>query len=552
MKKKSAKIRTIRQIRVPFLAHVCLTLALWILLIYTALNIKISYDESLSFYALKTNDWRKLIGLANTHWLNSLWMKITMLVSGDNLFAMRILSLAAFPLYATGVFRIAQTFKNQRFALAIYALLLLNPYSLQFFALARGYGLAMAIQAWLIYELLVASSEWRVASWYRIGHLCLLMMLANFSYLYTVFGVFAIFLLHIILRKKDYTWNKDTFKITLYFTLIILGTTANLMIYRHTGDLWFGGQHFIESVFTSVWLRYIYYLSTETLPQILSYLTLGIIAIITTYFAIDFFRKKEINAGVGLSIIILAMLVLTLFFHLAFDTPYLFKRTALQWWIPAFVLFFIWLKKITNPSSDISKMSDDSTSELAFSSPQPPPKGEKDLGSFSPKGKILTQDEQPSPPLEKNPASFSPPLEGAGGWTGKAFFSITASIFLLANFIFQYKNNYHARIEKQRYDEIIYNDLLELNPSKVGMSSHFTIQLQHYYQYKNPQFTTLNYAPIREKKLTDCENGTAWNDLTQFDYIIASESETIDCLREKNIEFELVKTYGKHRLVHLK
>jgi len=392
---------------------------------YTALNIKISYDESLSFYALKTNDWRKLIGLANTHWLNSLWMKITMFVSGDKLFAMRILSLAAFPLYAMGVFKIAQTFKNQWIALALYTLLLLNPYSLQFFALARGYGLAMVIQAWLIYELLVASGEWRVANWYKIGHLCLLMMLANFSYLYTVFGIFAIFLLHIILRKKEYTWNKDTFKITLYFTLIILGSAANLMIYRHTGDLWFGGQHFIESVFTSVWLRYIYYISAETLPQILSYLTLGIIALTTTYFAVDFFRKKEINAGVGLSIIVLTMLVLTLFFHFAFDTPYLFKRTALQWWIPVFVLFFIWLKKVTHKSSsDISKMSDDSATLK------------------------------------------SPPLEGAGGWKRATFLSITASIFLLANFSFQYKNNYHTRIEKQRYDELIYNDLVELNPVK--------------------------------------------------------------------------------------
>ncbi len=452
-----------------------------------------------------------------------------MLASGDKLFAMRILSLAAFPLYAAGVFKIAQTFKNQWFALALYALLLLNPYALQFFALARGYGLAMAIQAWLIYELRVTSCGLRVASWYKIGHLCLLMMLANFSYLYTVFGVFAIFLLHIILRKKEYRWNKDTLKITLYFTLIILGTAANLMIYRHTGDLWFGGQHFIESVFTSVWLRYIYYLSEETLPQILSYLTLGIIALTTTYFAYDFFRKKEINAGVGLSIIVLTMLVLTLFFHLAFDTPYLFKRTALQWWIPVFVLFFIWLKKITNPSPDTSEVSADSAAISTPSSPQPPPKGE-----------ILTQEKW-----------SSPPLEGARGRKSTAFFSIAASIFLLANFIFQYKNNYHTRIEKQRYDEVIYNDLLELNPMKVGMSPHFTVQLQHYYQFKNKQYTTLNYALIREKKLADCQNEIAWNDLTQFDYLIASESETIDCLHEKNISFELVKIYGRHQLIHL-
>jgi len=62
----------------------------------------------------------------------------------------------------------------------------------------------------------------------------------------------------------------------------------------------------------------------------------------------------------------------------------------------------------------------------------------------------------------------------------------------------------------------------------------------------------LNYAPIYEKKLADCQNETAWQDLTQFDYLIASESETIDCLHQKNIEFELIKTYGKHQLIHLK
>ena len=83
------------------------------------------------------------------------------------------------------------------------------------------------------------------------------------------------------------------------------------------------------------------------------------------------------------------------------------------------------------------------------------------------------------------------------------------------------------------------------------MSPHFTVQLQHYYQYKNEQYTTLNYASIREKKLADCQNETAWNDLTQFDYLIASESKTIDCLHKKNISFELVKSYGKHRLIRL-
>jgi len=106
--------------------HIITTILLTLAVAFAAWHIKISYDESLSYYVLKTNDIKRMLGLANTHWLNSFFMKLSMLTIGDNVFSFRIASMIAFPFYATGLFKLSLQLKNNWLALACYVLLILH------------------------------------------------------------------------------------------------------------------------------------------------------------------------------------------------------------------------------------------------------------------------------------------------------------------------------------------------------------------------------------------------------------------------------------------
>jgi len=484
----------------PFtVLHIVTTLLLTFAVAIIAWYIKISYDESLSYYVLKTNDLKRMLGLANTHWLNSFFMKLSMLIAGDSVFAFRIASIIAFPFYATGLFKLSLLLKNHWLALACYALLIFNPYTIQFFSLARGYGMALAFQAWLLYYLIIVfKNEKSVQAWDKICLLCALMLLANLTYLYTVFGVFGLFLLQMITRQKGYEWNTNTYKTIVLFTLIIGGAGTSLMICRYAGDLWFGGEYFIESLFSSFWHRYAYYYSDiQALTPLLNVFILILITVSIGYFIYNFWKKRRFNAGTILTLIVLTIFGLNIFFHHAFGTPYLFKRTALQWWTPVIAMVFFCIEKIFTSNFENS---------------------------------ANTNQQQIS----------------------KSFFSITFSLLILFHFVYQYKANYNDRIEKQRYDIQIYNDLYHKKANHVGMSRHFCVPLKNYYQFIDKRYQQLRFDFIYETKLANCVNEKAWNAIASFDYLVISEPQTITCMKQRNINFEVIKTYGEYQIIHLK
>lgn len=477
--------------------HIVTTVLLTLAVAVIAWHIKISYDESLSYYVLKTNDIKRMLGLANTHWLNSFFMKLSMLIVGDNVFGFRIASIIAFPLYATGLFKLSLLLKNHWLAFACYALLIFNPYTIQFFSLARGYGMALAFQAWLLYYLIIVfKNEKPIQAWYKICFLCALMLLANLTYLYTVFGVFGLFLLQIITRQKDYEWNVNAQKITALFALIIAGAGTSLMICRYAGDLWFGGEYFIESLFSSFWHRYAYYYNDiKALTPFLNVILLILIGISIGYFTYNFWKKRRFTAGTILTLIVLTIFGLNIFFHHAFGTPYLFKRTALQWWTPVIAMVFFCIEKISQSNFENSA----NTNRRQI---------------------------------------FQP------------FFSITFGLLVLIHFAYQYNANYRDRIEKQRYDIQIYNDLYNKKAKHVGMSRHFCVPLKNYYQFIDSRYRQLSFDFIYETKLADCTNEKAWNKIASYDYLVISEPQTITCMKQRNINFEVVKTYGKYQMIH--
>lgn len=90
--------------------------------------------------------------LPNNHVLNTLGMKI-FTAFGTHPFYLRLTALVAFALFLWGSLRWLQQMELPVLRLAGLVLLIANPYVLDFFGLARGYGMAMAFMALSCYQL---------------------------------------------------------------------------------------------------------------------------------------------------------------------------------------------------------------------------------------------------------------------------------------------------------------------------------------------------------------------------------------------------------------
>jgi len=110
----------------------------------------------------------------------------------------------------------------------------------------------------------------------------------------------------------------------------------------------------------------------------------------------------------------------------------------------------------------------------------------------------------------------------------------------MLHFSYQYYGNYENRMERHRYDVQIYNDLYNKKASHVGMSRHFCVPLKNYYQFIDSRYLQLSFDFIYEKILVDCNDEEAWGKIASYDYLVISEPQTITCMKQRNINFEMI------------
>jgi hypothetical protein len=140
---------------------------------------------------------------ANNHLLNTWLMIGSDRLLGTSEFSLRLPNVGACILFLYFSFRFAMLAGHQWMSWCAFALLALNPYMLDFFSVARGYGLSLAM---------TMGSLWNFYTWlsrgYRVRDLlwsfafAALAVLSNFTLLnyFAFLGIYAFFF---ILRMKD-------------------------------------------------------------------------------------------------------------------------------------------------------------------------------------------------------------------------------------------------------------------------------------------------------------------------------------------------------------
>jgi hypothetical protein len=137
------------------------------LVIYVGLRsalIPLTHDEASTFSGFIGDGWWRVFDLdqVSNHFLNTWMEKICFALFGNHEFVLRIPSLIGLILYLTYGFRTISFLQRQLLVIPGFVTFALNPYVLDFFSLARGYGLALGC---LVASLFYVRSVWQRGEW---------------------------------------------------------------------------------------------------------------------------------------------------------------------------------------------------------------------------------------------------------------------------------------------------------------------------------------------------------------------------------------------------
>jgi hypothetical protein len=162
--------------------------------IHRAIHLAITYDEAWTLLDFVPNSLGDILACtpcdANNQLLNTLAIKVLHTLGPRTLFMARLPNVLALMVYMAGAFLLAARLRNGLLRAILPVVLLLNPFVLDMFGLARGYGIGMAFQLLSIHQLLRIRGAARPEHPAALAMVCAaLSALANLTFLLHVVAV---------------------------------------------------------------------------------------------------------------------------------------------------------------------------------------------------------------------------------------------------------------------------------------------------------------------------------------------------------------------------
>ena len=336
--------------------RVFVALLIWSYILYRAFFLAVTQDEAYSYFLAKTDYWKAMPGSANTHWLNTLSMRLFLLVPGEDApWKLRMLSILSWPLYAYSVAQLSGMFKNRWLSVACYLVMLLNPFLLFFFSLGRGYAPAIAFitfSLWLASKKMV-ESEILPRQWQPVFVSACVAVICNFTALYFLLGMCIVYALYLFRENRiNSVFHRDARPaVHIVIATIVFSAASLLFIDLYSGDLEHGGKSNLPgSLFGSLLANSVYLKLPALLKQVFG---ICLVAFITGAGFILLYRlrgAKNLRAPDFLILTMGMIVLLNWLFHLGAGIPYLLDRTTLIIFpLLTLILFFLLeaiLKKI--------------------------------------------------------------------------------------------------------------------------------------------------------------------------------------------------------------
>lgn len=323
---------------IPFL----IGLGILIYLITKSVFMQITCDEAYTVYILSPQPVWDLISYkdsyTNNHILNTLFIKGLFSLFGMNHSLARVPNIIGFIIYSVFVYRFSKKYIFENWvSLMFVSIMLLNPYLLDFFALARGYGLAIGFMMASIYYAASVILDEDLRSIPLSILMSILAVYTQFALLHFYLGLNCVLFFNAI---KNYFYQKDLKVLGKVISWQFLGLVIlSLLIYlpikailRDNQIAYYGTKGFWEDTLSSLLFHSLYaqgYFSDATL-KIFKILMLVLLSIAFLYPLLKKFKNLNQKYPLGFSLVIFISVGLSVIlqFHVL-GNQYVTDRTAL-------------------------------------------------------------------------------------------------------------------------------------------------------------------------------------------------------------------------------
>lgn len=314
-----------------------------------------THDESITYTHYVHTSFMDIISykdpFTNNHILNTLLMKCSEFLFGNSELALRLPNLILLLVYLIYTFFLFQK-TNKILSVCMFLFMCSSLYMMDFFGLARGYGLSYGFMIMSLYHLIKSLEINRNKNLILFNVAALLATLSNFTLLYFYIAALVAYNIFFFINKLRFDNNTDKkenfFRINL--VSFILFAFAAIVLYEPLRKILkfkvidFGGKEgFMENTVTSLIYKYFYTSLITPLGNIFLKIIILIPIIISLFLIIKniYHAKKEFfdnaKALIIVNLILLIIPVESIIQHYLLGSDYFFGRFAL-FLIPLFVL----------------------------------------------------------------------------------------------------------------------------------------------------------------------------------------------------------------------
>ncbi len=316
------------------------SLIVWVTLgvyiVWRGVCLSITNDEAFSYHNVVTHNLRMMLGTANTHWFNSICLFIETHLLGDQEWKLRMHSYISFAAFCWGLFTLTTSFcKNYWQNLIGLALMGLNIYLIDFFSLARGYGMSLAFE--MIALSMIANSQQHEKFSFRVYACLACATMSNYT---SIFVLAAVFLYDLIDQFSKHRFaflrEKRFYTRTSPFLLTCLIAVPNIFFVKIKGDLEEGQNNGLLQDSIGVFLE-------RSFPGFHQPAVVYTVAGIIIFSIFLFYWYHNIGLAIGIRKIFVLFLIIVIMIealHVLLNIPYVFGRTALFFTLIVQILVF--------------------------------------------------------------------------------------------------------------------------------------------------------------------------------------------------------------------
>jgi hypothetical protein len=325
---------------------IILSILVFIYVAVRAYTLSFTHDESMSFDLIKWGGY--LIDTANHHYLNSVLMNFMRGNFGESEFSLRLPNVLSFGLYLLGSILILKLFRvNDLFLLVGFVLLVFNPYLLDYFSLARGYGISLGCMMMSLYFYLKnCYKEFSIYNFWFSMLFASVAIGANLTMINFYLMIFGLLILNAFKKNGFNALQLIKFKyifLVLVFIVPIYLSVERLLFLSDKGQLFYGGNSLFET-FHSLMYGFLYKNDSDNIVSIyrVYIVIVAVLFSILVIVSIVYLFLKINRPIVQFTTLVFGIVLAILFENIFFEAKYPVGRTALFFFpIISLLLYFL-------------------------------------------------------------------------------------------------------------------------------------------------------------------------------------------------------------------